>query len=71
MNSHVMRICLAATLLAALTTSAAGGMTAYSMLTDDADPDAFRSVAEGAWFWGNYPLDRGRTPRVGGRGTRG
>ena len=26
---------------------------------DDADPSAFRYVAEGAWFWGNYPLDRG------------
>ena len=25
----------------------------------DDDPGAFRYVAEGAWFWGNYPLDRG------------
>ena len=26
---------------------------------DDSDPGAFRYVAEGAWFWGNYPSDRG------------
>ena len=26
---------------------------------DDSDPGAFRYVAEGAWFWGNYPQDRG------------
>ena len=26
---------------------------------DDSDPAAFRYVAEGAWFWGNYPQDRG------------
>ena len=25
----------------------------------DSDPGAFRYVAEGAWFWGNYPQDRG------------
>ena len=26
---------------------------------DDSDPGAFRYVAEGAWFWGNYSQDRG------------
>ena len=26
---------------------------------DDSNPGAFRYVAEGAWFWGNYPQDRG------------
>ena len=26
---------------------------------DDSAPGAFRYVAEGAWFWGNYPQDRG------------
>ena len=26
---------------------------------DDSDPAAFRYVAEGTWFWGNYPKDRG------------
>ena len=26
---------------------------------DDSDPGAFRYVAEGAWFWGNYPQERG------------
>ena len=25
----------------------------------DSDPGAFRYVAEGTWFWGNYPQDRG------------
>ena len=28
---------------------------------DDSDPGAFRYVAEGAWFWGNYPQDRGES----------
>ena len=27
--------------------------------SDDSDPAAFRYVAEGTWFWGNYPKDRG------------
>ena len=25
----------------------------------DSDPGAFRYIVEGAWFWGNYPLDKG------------
>ncbi len=25
----------------------------------DDDPGAFRYIVEGAWFWGNYPLDKG------------